>query len=285
MKGGVATFTDLYDKLAETITLGFSGGGLTAGPTAPILVSPAAASKLVIQEQPSQTETAGVPFESTPIVREEDAYGNLIAGDNSTTVTATLASGTGTLSGATSVTMSGGVAAFPTLAEDTAGTFTLGFAGNGLNSLASVAFVVSPAAAAKLVLQTPPSPTATAGQALLVQPVVHEEDPFGNLITGDDITVVTAKLSSTGGRLVGSGSVDVNGGVATFSGLGDKTAEATTLVFSAPGLTSVTTGTITVSTAAASQWVIATPPSNDGDGRPGVAGRNRSSTRKTRTAT
>ena len=33
MKGGVATFKNLTDDTAETIALGFSGAGLTAGPS------------------------------------------------------------------------------------------------------------------------------------------------------------------------------------------------------------------------------------------------------------
>ena len=41
-------------------------------------------------------------------------------------------------------------------------------------------------------IQTQPSPTATAGQPFATQPVIYEEDQYGNLETGDNSTVVTA---------------------------------------------------------------------------------------------
>ena len=42
MNGGVATFADLADDTAETITLEFTGGGLTSPASVPIVVSPGA---------------------------------------------------------------------------------------------------------------------------------------------------------------------------------------------------------------------------------------------------
>ena len=261
LKGGVAAFADLSDQMAETITLSFSARGLSAGPTLPITVGPGAAAKLVIQAEPTDQATAGSPFEGAPAVVEEDKYGNAEDGDSTTTVTAYLASGTGTLAGGTTVTLDDGVASFPALVEDKVGTFTLGFTGDGLTSPASTSFTVIPAGASLLVLQTPPSPEATAGVALNVQPVVDEEDQYGNIETGDDITTVTAQLTSAGGRIQGTTSVSVKGGVATFTDLADQTAEMVSLVFSGGGLTSAPTGTITVGPAAASQLVIATPPS------------------------
>ena len=94
------------------------------------------------------------------------------------------------------MTLDDGVASFPALVEDKVGTFTLGFTGDGLTSPASTSFTVIPAGASLLVLQTPPSPEATAGVALNVQPVVDEEDKYGNLETGDNLTTVTAKLTA-----------------------------------------------------------------------------------------
>ncbi len=206
LKGGVGTFTDLSDDTPETIALSFSGGGLSSVSSASIVVSPAATAKLVIQTQPSQAATAGQPFASTPSIYEEDQYGDLETGDNSTVVTAFLASGTGALQGSTSVTMRGGIAAFTGLAEDTVGTIALGFTtGGGLSSPASVPIVVSPGAASKLVIRTQPSPTATAGQAFAIQPVIAEEDAYGNVETGDNSTVITASLATGVGPILGTG--------------------------------------------------------------------------------
>ena len=71
--------------------------------------------------QPSTTATAGQAFAIQPLIDEEDQFGNLETGDDNTTVTASVASGTGSLAGTTTITVSGGVAAFTNLAEDTAG--------------------------------------------------------------------------------------------------------------------------------------------------------------------
>src|SRR5262249_53551034 len=148
-----------------------------------------AVAKLVIQGQPSQTETAGVPFASTPVIVEEDQYNNVVTTDNSTVVTAYLASGSGALSGATGVTVKGGVASFTTVAEDRIGTFTLAFTGVGLTTPASIPFVVTMGAPTMLVVQTPPSSGSSAGQAFATQPVIYVEDAGGNLETGDNTTV------------------------------------------------------------------------------------------------
>ena len=80
-----------------------------------------------------------------------------------------------------------------------------------------------------MVIQTQPSATATAGQAFAIQPVVYEEDQYGNLETGDNSTVVTAALASGAGPLQGTTTVTVSGGVATFTSLADNTAETIAL--------------------------------------------------------
>ena len=62
VSGGIATFTNLADDKAETISLQFTSAPvLTSATSSNIVVSPAAASQLVIQTQPSATATAGVP--------------------------------------------------------------------------------------------------------------------------------------------------------------------------------------------------------------------------------
>ncbi len=100
----------------------------------------------------------------------------------------------------------------------------------------SNSIVVSPAAATQLVIHTQPSATATAGQAFATQPVVYEEDQFGNLETGDNSTVVTATLESGTGPLQGTTAVTVSGGVATFANLADNTAETISLDFTSASL-------------------------------------------------
>ena len=261
VSGGVATFTGLTDDTAGTIALDFSGGGLNAGPSNNISVSPAAASQLVIPTQPSATATAGQPFAAQPVIYEEDPYGNVETGDNSTIVTASLASGAGPLQGTTTATVKGGVATFTGLADDKAETITLQLTGGSLAAATTNTIAISPAAASELVIHTQPSATAIAGQPLANQPVIYEEDPYGNVETGDNSTVVTVSLASGAGPLQGTTTTTVTGGVATFTNLADNRAETIKFELTSGSLATATTNTIVVSPAAASQLVIHTQPS------------------------
>ena len=53
-------------------------------------------------------------------------------------------------------------------------------------------------------IHTEPSPTATAGQAFAIQPVIYLVDASGNLETADNTTAVTASLASGSGPLGGT---------------------------------------------------------------------------------
>jgi hypothetical protein len=260
VSGGVATFTNLAENKVGTISLDFTGAGLMEGPSSSIVVSPAAASQLVVHTQPSPTATAGQAFATQPVVYEEDPYGNLETSDNSTVLTASLASGAGLLYGSLA-TVSGGVATFRSLADNKAETISLDFRSGSLTNATSTNIVVSPATASQLVIQTQPSAAAMAGQAFATQPVLKEQDPYGNLETGDNSTVVTAALASGTGPLQGTATVAVSGGVATFAGLTDDAAGSITLRFTGGGLTSLPTTSIVVSPATASRLVIAQEPS------------------------
>src|ERR1041384_3820843 len=84
---GLVTFTNLSHPVATNITIAFTSGSLSGTTSSSIAVSAAPASRLTIQTQPCATATAGVAFGQQPVVRLEDAFGNLISTDNSTTVT------------------------------------------------------------------------------------------------------------------------------------------------------------------------------------------------------
>ncbi len=263
---GIATFTDLSDDTAETISLQFSSvPALTAPVSSNVVVSPAAAAQLLIATEPSPTATAGVPFGTQPVIYVEDQYGNLETGDNSTQVSAlALPIDSGPLQGTTTVTASGGIATFTDLSENQAGTITIQFTSSpALAAVTSNSIVVSSTGeASQLGINTEPSPTATAGVAFSTQPVIYIEDQFGNLVTGDNSTQVTASLASGTGPLLGTTTVTVSGGIATFTDLSDDTAETISLLFtSVPILTSATSDNILVSPATATQLVVATQPS------------------------
>ena len=262
--GGIATFVNLADNTAETIKLLFTSGSLTQVTSHNIAVSPAVASQLAIHTQPSGSATAGAAFNRQPVVYVEDQYGNIETGDSSTIVTAAIGSGTGPLQGTATETVSGGIATFTNLADNTAETITLSFSSNPvLTSPTSNNIVVSAAAASQLVIHTQPSSTATAGSSFATQPVIYEEDQYGNLETGDSSTTVTAALLTGTGPLGGSTTKTVSGGIATFTNLKDNTAETIALQFgSSNSLTSLASNNVVVSSAAASQLVIFAQPSS-----------------------
>jgi flagellar hook assembly protein FlgD len=259
--GGIVTFTDLsYDK-AETIQLEFTSNiPLTPVTSDNIVVSAAGPSKLAVQTQPSTTATAGSQLGTQPVIHIEDAYGNLITGDNTTIVTAAAVGGIGTLSGLTTATASGGVATFTNLSYNKAETIHLEFTSNPVYTPASSNnIVVSAAGASKLTIHTQPSPTATSGSPFGTQPLIHIEDLYGNLISGDNSTVVTAAAVGGTGTLSGLTTATASGGVATFTNLNYNKAETIHLEFTSnPVYTPASSNDIVVSAGAVASFTIST---------------------------
>jgi hypothetical protein len=261
VSGGIATFTDLSDNLAETISLQFTSSPvLTAATSNNIVISPAAATQLAIHAQPAAVASAIVPFNPQPVIYVEDQYGNLETGDNSTQVTASLNSGAGPLLGTKTMTVASGVATFTNLANATAETITLRFTSVPvLSSAVSNAIVVGQPVAYRLVIQTQPSSTATAGQPFPTQPVIDVEDQAGDLVVGDNSTQVTVALRVGAGPLLGTTTVTVSGGVATFTNLMDDKAETILLLFTSPTLVKAQSNYVRVNAAAASTLKITAP--------------------------
>src|SRR5206468_12639755 len=140
---GVATFNDLSINLAGVKNLTGSSGPLATGQSPPFSITPAAASRLTIQTQPSAIATAGAAFAQQPVVRIEDAFGNFVSTDNSTVLTATRAAGSGALQGATPLTAVNGLVSYTNLPHNVATTITIQFAGGSLTSTISSNIVVS----------------------------------------------------------------------------------------------------------------------------------------------
>ena len=106
--------------------------------------------------QPFAAVTAGNPLTDPIVVAEEDRYGNVVKTDNSTVVTASLASGGGTLDGTTTATVQAGIASFNDLEDDRAGALTLQFSAGNLAPVVSQPSVVNPAPASQLAIVGPP---------------------------------------------------------------------------------------------------------------------------------
>ena len=258
---GVATFSGLTLDLAGSgYTINVAGGSLTGVATGDITVTPAATYQLLIQTQPSSTATAGQPFAIQPIVSEVDQFGNLETSGDSTALTASLASGNGPLHGTTTMTVSGGLATFTDLADNRSGIISLNFASQSLTAGPSNNIFISPAAAANLVIQTPPYAQVTAGTPLTDPIVIDEEDQFGNVETGDNSTVVKAALASGAGSLKGTSTATVTAGVASFDDLEDDTAGTLSLQFAAGSLPAVISAPSIVAPAPATQLKVTQRP-------------------------
>jgi len=160
--GGIATFSSLSYTNMEIIDLGFTSGVLPVIISSSINVGPGPARKLIVLTQPSSTATAGQAFSQQPQVQLQDQFGNLRVGDNSTIVTASRRSGTGTLQGTTTATVSGGIATFTDLSYPIAETMNVSFtSGSASNALSGNVVVVAGAFTKLLTLA--PGETAAAG--------------------------------------------------------------------------------------------------------------------------
>src|SRR5207249_4672937 len=107
-----------------------------------------------------------------------------------------------------------------------------------------------------------PSATGTAGMAFAQQPVVRIEDGFGNLVSSDSSTVVTASRSAGSGTLQGMTILAAINGVVTFTNLSHSVATNITIQFAGGSLASAISSNVTVSAAAASRVTIQTQPSS-----------------------
>ncbi|PYP43143.1 MAG: hypothetical protein DMD43_00350, partial [Gemmatimonadetes bacterium] len=101
---GIVTFADLVlNRVGTGYTFLVTSPGLTSATSSPFAVSAGAASKLAIIAQPSSSAQSGQLLEQQPSVQLQDVAGN-VASQAGVPVTAAIASGTGSLAGATTVT-------------------------------------------------------------------------------------------------------------------------------------------------------------------------------------
>jgi hypothetical protein len=122
----------------------------TVSASVQVTVTPGAATQLGLRTQPIGGAIGG-PLNTQPVVEIRDAAGNLIT-TASTTVTAALASGGGTLSGTLAVATTGGVATFTDLGiAGLAGARTMTFTAPNLVGATSNQFTMTP----------PPTPVIT----------------------------------------------------------------------------------------------------------------------------
>jgi uncharacterized protein (TIGR02145 family) len=236
---GLAPLTTYYVRSYATNSVGTVYGAEISFTTLAVVPTQAA-----ITTQPSGAVN-GVALSIQPVVRVTDASGNT-ATTSTVNVVASIASGTGTLSGTTTVAAVNGVATFTNLVlSGTAGNFTLRFTPTSLTAATSSSFALSVGAPSKAMITTEPSGAFT-GTVFSTQPVVKITDAGGNTITSSTANVVVSIASGTG-TLSGTTTVAAVNGVATFTNLKITGTGDHTLTFTpAGGLTAATSNTVTV---------------------------------------
>lgn len=238
---GMATFGSLtMTAVTGNYTLRFTapGLGILDAPAATTLAA-GPATQLAVITQPSVSGAVATALLTQPVLQLRDVAGNP-APQAGVVVTATVVSGTVTLSNATATTNTSGLATFSGLAlSATTGNYTLRFGATGVssvNALAPTALTVGPAAALSVTVQ--PATTASVGVALTTQPSVQLRDAGGNAVAQAGV-LVTA--TAAGATISNNTATTTGSGVATFSGLAlSGPANASYLLtFSASGVSSV----------------------------------------------
>lgn len=236
---GIANFNNLSISGAPGVrVLQFTAPNWRSVSTSNVTVT---ASTLVITQQAPATVTQGVVFAQQPIVRAVDGGGTPISGVE---VTATIASGAGTISGTVTRTTDGsGYATFTDLLIGAStGVHTIRFAATSWNPVVSNNITVN-TPTKFLTMNTQPSSSVNLGQVIPVQPVILASD--GSPAAG---IVVTVTIDSGTGTLGGTLTATTNGsGLASFTNLSiTGQAGAHTLRFTSPTWTQAISNTVTV---------------------------------------
>jgi uncharacterized repeat protein (TIGR01451 family) len=247
-----ATGTAVIQQIQPDVT---SWGTLAEVPGTP--------AQLVVGTEPSSTATAGTTFIQQPVIRVEDAYGNLVT--NATgTVKAARDAGDGVLQGTLTAEIINGIATFTNLSHLVATHITIAFTSQDVTGTTSTVVSVQAAAADHLVMVQGNYQTNTVATALTVNPTVRVVDAWGNPVSG---TTVAFSVLLGGGSVSDTTAVsDADGLAATVFTLGTASGvNNNTLQASASGVTgSPSSLTFTESSVAgaATQLVIQTEPSS-----------------------
>jgi adhesin/invasin len=244
-----------------------TSGSLTGSPvTFTATGTPGAASRMQMNAGDAQTVHVGTPVTLPPSVRVTDANSNPVPG---VAVTFAVASGGGSVTGASATTNASGIA--------TVGGWTLGTTA-GANSLTAtragltgspVTFTATGLTGnpTTITLNAGDNQIATAGSAVATAPRVRVTDAYGNAVSG----VAVAFAVASGGGSVTGGSVTTNSsGIATVgSWILGTTAGTNTLTATSLGLSgSPITFTATGAAGAATRYVVSSSTYSPAIGSP-----------------
>nr|MBA4150764.1 VCBS repeat-containing protein [Verrucomicrobiota bacterium] len=231
---GLATFNDLSIELIGTKELTASSAGLTDAVSDPFTITAGAATQLIYISQPNDV-VAGANF--GPVTLQlADQYGNPVT-TAGTSVTLALTSGTGSITGATTVnTDANGQVTFDNLDITAAGAKGVTATSAGLSDAVSDPFTISAGAAAQLAFVQQPTDAAS-GVTIAPAVTVQLQDTYGNNVSSAGVDIVLAKSSGTG-TLSGTATIatDANG-LATFNDLSIELIGTKELTATSAGLT------------------------------------------------
>ena len=176
-----------------------TSGSLTGSPvTFSATGTSGAAGNITIVSGDAQSAIAGANVAVAPSVKVTDASGNAVAG---TTVTFTVATGGGSVTGGSATTNSSGIATVGSWKLGTAaGTNTLTAASGALPSVTFTATGIA-GAAALISINAGNNQFATAGTVVGVPPSAKVTDSNGNVVAGASVTFAVA---SGGGSITGA---------------------------------------------------------------------------------
>ncbi|MCC6929133.1 MAG: Ig-like domain-containing protein [Gemmatimonadaceae bacterium] len=221
-------------------TIGFSTTGATTLTAPPVALEAGLTSTITLANVPGVAR-AGVPIAPGIVARLVDSFGNPMT--RTTTVTASIASGGGTVNGATATTNAQGDATFASLSiEGVTGNRTLRFSADQVSATTGTIALAAGDAAELRVTSQPTVVQNTLPFPSAVQ--VRVTDRFGNGVS-DAARGVAASIASGGGVLLGATSQTDAVGVASFPALRlIGSAGARTLAFTTAGLATATSAAI-----------------------------------------
>jgi hypothetical protein len=189
---------------------------------------------------------SGSELGTQPVIRIVDSGGNTVT-TSTVNVVASIASGTGTLSGTTTIAASSGIATFTNLVvTGTAGAFTLTFTPTSLTAATSNSLTITAGPASKVAI-TRASVGTQRRAAFTTQPQITIQDASNNTITSSTAVVTATITSGSGGSFIGASTATAVSGIATFNGLGidGNVGTVYTITYTADGLL-VATATVSL---------------------------------------
>lgn len=216
--GGVAVFTGLRLSAAGDYTLRATASPLTDAVSSTFTVSAVGApDRLAFITQPNDVEAGATPNFQVEI---QDANGALVAtATHAVTISLNAGNSGASLSGELTRNAVDGVATFPGIFIDKAGSgYTLRASEPSLQSSDSEPFDVTAGSAAKLGFIGQPTHTVS-GTTMEPAVTVSVQDAFGNLVTGTPTSVTLTVTSCSSTSNSGLGPVNTVDGLATFSSI------------------------------------------------------------------